>query len=259
MSFDHRCEGDAALAVDVAAIAAVSVAICLAAERTSFMTGVVAAAIAARFAARQLLPAAERATGAAGELLFFAACTLLGGLNDWNTVVRHGVYDYLGRSRAIPAWMLLYWGLILRGIATLCSWRGLDPDAAPRDRVLGRRSPGGKVALELLLVAATRQAIYRFHDHPILSWAPFAAALVAYAALFGLDRGDRRLLLVFAVVGPGVEIAYIQLGGLHAYRLGWLAGVPLWIALWWLLAALIWRDLSARALRGTLRGRSRAA
>ena len=50
---------------------------------------------------------------------------------------------------------------------------------------------------------------------------------------------------IIAIGGPAVEIAYIQLGGLHRYQLGWLGGVPMWIALWWVLAILIWDDLSA--------------
>jgi hypothetical protein len=59
-------------------------------------------------------------------------------------------------------------------------------------------------------------------------------------------KHDLKLLLIFLIGGPLIEILYIQLGGLHQYDLGWLGGVPLWIALWWLLAVLVWKDLAYR-------------
>lgn len=54
-------------------------------------------------------------------------------------------------------------------------------------------------------------------------------------------------VLVLAL-GAIVEVAYIQGGGLHRYHLGWIGGVPLWIALWWPLAVLVWGDLARRLL-----------
>jgi len=47
-------------------------------------------------------------------------------------------------------------------------------------------------------------------------------------------------------------------GGLHHYALGWFAGVPLWIAPWWLLGLLVWKDLGWRLL-ATLHVRLRAS
>lgn len=52
-------------------------------------------------------------------------------------------------------------------------------------------------------------------------------------------------MALLAVGGTAVEIAYIQLGGLHRYALGWLGGVPLWIALWWPLGGLLLDELGA--------------
>jgi hypothetical protein len=107
--------------------------------------------------------------------------------------------------------MLLYWGMILRFVTSMALWQRLrPPDTPANDLSLGPvvlRSPWRKVTVELLIVAFTRQAIYRTHEDPLL---------------------------------------YIHLGNLHHYHLGWIAGVPLWIVLWWALAVLIWKDLSAR-------------
>ena len=100
----------------------------------------------------------------------------------------------------------------------------------------------------MLLVLATRQLLYRYYLDPVLSWLPFAVALLAYAALFGVPAHERRLAALAALGGPAVEIAFIHIGGLHHYHLGWFGGVPLWIILWWILAVLIWNDLSARLL-----------
>jgi len=106
-----------------------------------------------------------------------------------------------------------------------------------------------KVALELALVLATRQTIYRLYLDPVFSWLPFLLALAVFAALFRPDRHDGKLLLIFLAGGPLIEVLYIQVGALHAYHLGWLGGVPLWIALWWLLIVLIWKDLAFRMER----------
>lgn len=35
---------------------------------------------------------------------------------------------------------------------------------------------------------------------------------------------------------------------LHENALGWLAGVPLWIALWWGVGALAWEEVAGRLL-----------
>lgn len=105
-----------------------------------------------------------------------------------------------------------------------------------------------KLTVELVLVFATRQLLYRYYLDPLLSWAPFAAALLVYVALFRPSGHERILMALAAVVGPAVEIAFIRAGHLHHYHLGWLGGVPLWIVLWWVLAVLIWNDVSGRLL-----------
>lgn len=242
-----------ALAIEATAVGLVSAAIITASDRVLLMNALVPAVIVARTAAVLALPRVERGTTVPVELALLGVCTVLGGGNDWLSVVHHGVYDYdvpvlFPELGAIPLWMLLYWGLVLRAIATLTRWRGLDPPERPRDAVrLGpwrRESAPLKLTLQLALVVGTRQAIYRFHHDPILSWLPFAAALALYVLLFGLDRHERRLALLFLVGGPLVEVLYIQLGGLHRYPLGWLGGVPLWIALWWVLAVWVWKDLT---------------
>ncbi|MBZ0253807.1 MAG: hypothetical protein K8I02_10760 [Candidatus Methylomirabilis sp.] len=118
------------------------------------------------------------------------------------------------------------------------------------------REVGGapaRAAVMLALVLGTRQAIYRFHGDPVLSWAPFAAALGLYALLLRPGRPELRLMGAIAVLGPAIEVLYIQVGGLHRYRLGWLGGVPLWIALWWVLAAPIRGELSGRLERALAR------
>jgi len=208
------------------AIGVVSAGICLASQRPALMSALVAVALALRFAAWARLPAGERWGSLASELAFFPAVS------------------------TIPLWMLVYWGMILRFLATLCRWQKLAPPARPRDEIHlpGRivAAPWLKVGVELLLVVSTRWLVYRHYGDPLLSWLPFAAALVLYAGLFRPDRHGRRLAGILAIGGPAVEIAYIQLGELHRYQLGWLGGVPLWIALWWVLAILIWDDLSAR-------------
>ncbi len=253
---------DRALALDVATTVAVAVAACALAAEPRVMLGVVLGAFVARTLAWRAVVPEARAPGALGrELAFLALSTLLGAANDWNTVDRHGVYGYgvptdLPGLSTIPAWMLLYWGLILRSVATLASWRGLgEPTARDEVHLPGLVLHGARwrVAVELALVLATRQAIYRLWDHPLLSWLPFAAALALYALLLRPGRRERALALTFAIVGPVAEALLIGVGGLHHYALGWLFGVPLWIALWWVLAVLIWADLAPR-LRSLLPG-----
>jgi len=246
---------DRVFAVDAVAVGVVSAGICLASQRPAWMSALVALVLVLRFAAWVRLPGGERRGSLAAELAFFALCIAIGAFNDWNSVVRHRIYDYAVPAffpsiSSIPVWMLVYWGMILRFLATLCCWEGLAPSPRLQDEthLPGRivESPWLKVGVELLLVASTRWLVYRHYGDPLLSWLPFAAALALYAGFFRPGRHARRLAGIVAIGGPAVEIAYIQLGGLHRYQLGWLAGVPLWIALWWVLAILIWDDLSAR-------------
>jgi hypothetical protein len=256
---------DAELGVDAAVIVVASVAIAGWSFSLALMTALVPSLLLARMLAWAW---ARRATARdlAGEAAFLALCTALGGFNDWSSVVRHRIYDYTVPHyvswSTIPVWMLLFWGLILRFLATLARWHRLDPPPRPADtlRLGGRtwRQPWLRVAALLVLVAVTRQTIYRFYIDPWLSWLPFAGAAALFWLLFGVTRHDRRLALVMLVVGPLVEVLYIQVGGLHRYHLGWLGGVPLWIALWWVIAVLVWKDLSARVLALMTPARPRA-
>jgi hypothetical protein len=255
---------DRAFAVDLLAVSAVSIGICAASQRLVFMTALVAAVLLLRFVAWARLPGGDRGS-LRSELVFFALCTALGAFNDWNSVVRHGIYEYtvpcfFPSLSSVPLWMLLYWGMILRFLATLCAWRRLGSSARIRHTLhLGARrlhAPWLVVGVEILLVVLTRQLIYRHYADPVLSWLPFVGALLLYAALLRPDRRALVLAGIAALAGPAVEVAYIQLGGLHRYQLGWLAGVPLWIPLWWVLALLIWDDLSARSHSGGFARRS---
>jgi hypothetical protein len=241
------------VAIDAAAVALVGAAACSGLREPSMMGAVVALAWALRSGFWARLSRQERPLPLPAELAFLAACALIGGFNDWNTVVRHRVYSYgvpsdLDPFSSIPAWMLAYWGLILRLVATLGLWPRLGPPGPAGElRGAGRR-PLLRLALLLALALATRQTIYRFWDDPWLSWLPFAAALALHAALFPWGPRERNLALIAAALGPLAEAALIQIGGLHRYALGWLLGVPLWIALWWVLAALIWSELTRLAL-----------
>ena len=242
--------------IDAALIALVSLAICLASGNLLFMTVFAPSVILLRVALVWLI--GKEGLPLKAELLFLALCTLLGAFNDWNSVCNKGIYDYTAphffKFSTIPLWMLLFWGMILRFVARLCRWELLDPPDQVSDSVgIGpwhTDSGALKVVVELTLVLATRQAIYRLYMHPVLSWLPFLAALVLYPLLFGLRKHDVKLLAIFMAGGPLVEILYIQVGGLHTYHLGWLGGVPLWIALWWLVIVLIWKDISFRLERG---------
>lgn len=246
--------GDGAMAVDFAAVASVSLAIVTVADRLVFMTAWVAVVIAARLWAWRRWAMRDWGFGLGVEIAFLAGCALVGGFNDWNTVVRHGVYDYSAPAffpalTTIPEWMLVFWGLILRSLVTLFRWRRMSPPAAPQNAsVFAANNAGLRVGLEFAIIAATRQAVYRWYADPIWSWLPFAAAAVAYVVFLKPRTYELRLGLLFAVAGPLIEAAYIHGGGLHVYRLGWILGVPLWIALWWVLAVLIWSDLAGRVL-----------
>lgn len=186
------------------------------------------------------------------ELALWGLAALLGGVNDWISVDVVGLYRYTVPSLApalttVPEWMWLGWGLVLRLVLAVAT--ALGPAEAPRGLVRGRWA---RALVELALVVATRQAIYRLYDDPWWSWLPFAGALVLYAALLGLDGRERKLVLVLACAGPLAEVLLIRVGGIHAYALGWIAGVPLWIVLWWILGALVWKD-AAGALSHRLR------
>lgn len=248
MSPEPRAVGDRAFLVDVAAVVLISAFICLFSHRLVLMSVLVPGVIVVRLGIWCALPRTERDLSRRAELVFFGLATVLGAFNDWNSVTRHRIYDYtvptdLPGVSHIPVWMLLYWGLILRFVLTVFHWRrvGLEP---------GRRSASGvALALLIVLVVATRQSIYRLYDHPLWSWLPFLIGLVVALLILKPERARLRLLALVLVVGPLVEVLYIQVGQLHAYRLGWLGGVPLWIALWWGLAALIWDELGTRLMR----------
>lgn len=252
--------GDAEVAVDAGAIAVGSLAICLAAHRLPLMTALLPALVLARTALwyRVTRP---RAAPLLPELVYLALCTGIGAFNDWSSVVVHGIYAYTVPVYApsvttIPGWMLLFWGLVLRLFTTVGSWSRLGASPAPRSRAgFGPwhvERPWLKIALLLLLVLTTRQTIYRLYLHPWGSWLPFAGAALLYPVLFGLDRHEARLAGLTLVVGPLVEVLYIQVAGLHRYPLGWLGGVPLWIALWWVVSVLAWKDLGARIQAGLI-------
>lgn len=237
------------VAIDAAAIVIVSAAICLFSRQLLLMTVIVPAVFLFRSALVTALSRAENINLKA-EFLFLAICVVLGAFNDWNSVDRQGIYrytvpHYFGFS-TIPLWMLLFWGLILRFIARLARWEKLGPPARASNRVVSVESGVLKIAVELLLILATRLSVFNFWDDPVWSWLPFLLALVIFLLVCSPTMHDLKLLLIFLVGGPLIEIAYIQLGGLHEYHLGWIGGVPLWIVLWWLLAVLVWKDLAYR-------------
>lgn len=249
---------DRAVAIDLVACAAVSIAICVASDRLLAMSVFVPLVLAARFVIWRSLAADEGVASPRAEAAFLGVCTVLGAANDWNSVVRHHIYDYdvpvyFPELGSIPLWMLLYWGLIVRSMATLSGWTRLSPLRASDDTV---RLPWGwresalmKVAIEVLLVVGTRQCIYRWYLDPLWSWLPFALAIGLYVMLFPRRRGELVLGGIVLVGGPAIEVLYIHVGRLHHYHLGWLGGVPLWIALWWVLAVWVWSDIAPRLLR----------
>ena len=256
---------DRGFAVDAATIVAVSLAICVAADQLVLMSVLVPVLLMVRLAVWSRLPYTDRGHSVGVELAFLLICTVLGAFNDWNSVHRHRIYDYTvpvenAAWSLIPFWMLLYWGMILRFFMTLARWRRLGPPDSPANQLRLTAMSGrswAKVLALLLIVAITRQFIYHFYLDPIMSWLPFAVGLVAYALVFPVTRHDLKLLGIFALGGPAIEILYIQVGQLHSYHLGWLAGVPLWIALWWLVSILVWKDLGLRMIIAIERPRLR--
>ena len=247
-----RPDANRLMTVDFGLIVVVSAAICVASHRLVLMTVLVPLLIAGRTVL--VIAMDDRRGSWRAELAFLALCTALGAFNDWNSVCRHGIYRYtvphFFAFSSIPIWMLLYWGMILRFFARFARWEALGPPSAPENRVgVGRFVADNallRIGALLALIVATRQCIYRLPLDPIWSWLPFLLALVAYLVFFFPSRHDLKLLAVFLVGGPLIEILYIRVGHLHEYDLGWLWGVPLWIALWWLLIIPIWKDLSLR-------------
>jgi len=238
------------LVVDGAAIAIVSVAICLFAHELVFMTALVPVVVLLRMVAfaRWVRPP----WGMGRELAALAACTLLGAFNDWSSVDRHMIYDYgvphFTELSSIPIWMLIFWGVVIRFMGSLA---GLSP---PR-----RQGVAARLAVGLLLVVITRQAIYRLYLDPILSWLPFALALGCYLLLFRAGVREARLVAIAMLGGTAVEVLYINVGGLHSYHLGLVGGVPLWIMLWWPLALLVLGDLVYVARKRASRAPHRVA
>ena len=237
------------MAVDAAAIVIASAAICLFSRQLLLMTILIPVLFLGRCALVAALAKTEDINLKA-EFCFLLICTVLGAFNDWNSVDRQGIYrytvpHYFGFS-TIPLWMLLFWGLILRFIARLARWGALRPPATASNRVLSLESGAMKITVELLLVLATRLSVFRLWDDPLWSWLPFLLALAVFLLACSPTMHDLKLLLIFLFGGPLIEIAYIQLGGLHKYDLGLIGGVPLWIVLWWLLAVLVWKDLAYR-------------
>ena len=245
------------MALDGACIVVVSTAICFASRHLVFMSVFVPLVLAVRFVALWAV-AGREGVNMKAEIFFFIVCTGLGAFNDWNSVCNKKIYEYsvphFFEFSSIPLWMLLFWGMILRFFARLARWERLGPDDAPSNLV-GR---GGfeadnaplKILAEFCLIAATRWMIYRFYMDPVLSWLPFLAGLILFVLLFHPSRHDYKLLVLFLLLGPVVEVLYIQAGDLHFYHLGWIGGVPLWIVLWWALIILIWKDLAFRIERG---------
>jgi hypothetical protein len=248
--------GDRAIALDVLLVAGITLLVCFFSREPAVMGMAVAAAFALRLAVWSRLPAGERDLSFSQELVFFGACVVIGAFNDWNTVVLRGVYRYtvpaeLPALSTIPIWMLAYWGIILRLMSGLSRWRRLRLPPLPDTVGLGpwrHRSVSLRFVLIALLVVVTRASIFRHYEHPLLSWLPFALALVIAAVV--LRPGARRLAIALtaSVLGTLVESLYVRVAGLHFYELGWLGGVPLWIALWWALATLLWGELTTRVI-----------
>ena len=191
------------------------------------------------------------------ELGLYVTCILFGGLNDWNTVFRHRVYEYTVPSdipqwSSIPLWMLILWGPILRFVVSLGRFRRLGEADADPNLV---RLPGFQkssawlcVALSLALVLITRQFTYRLSLHVVFSWLPYLVAIVAYVAMFRPAARKRNLAIFFILVGTLFEVLLAKGAGLHRYNLGWVFGIPIWIVLWWGLGAVIISDFAERAL-----------
>ena len=241
---------DREVSLDLGVIAVGSVFICLWAQHLVLMTVLVPVLILSRLTLWALW-ARPAARPLLAEILFFAICVLLGGFNDWNSVVRHEIYTYTAPHffpsfSSIPIWMLLFWGLILRLMATFATWVRLGGGSG----LLGESSRlKVRIVMELALLLATRQAIYKLYLDPVFSWLPFLGAITVFFIIYRPARAEIILVITTVVLGTLVEVLYIQLGDLHWYHHGWVGGVPLWIMLWWALAILIWRDVSVAIRR----------
>lgn len=241
------------VAVDALVIALASAAICLASKALLFMTIFIPLLLLARMATVMALARSE-GVNIGAELLFLLICTAFGAFNDWNSVCNNKIYLYTVphyfKFSTIPIWMLLFWGMILRFVARLARWKALGAGEEVTNTIgVGKfkwQSGLVRVIFQLLLVFATRQAIYRNYMDPLWSWIPFLMALVLFFMVGQTNKHDLKLVGIFLLGGPLIEILYIQVGTLHYYHLGWLGGVPLWIALWWLLIVVIWKDLAFR-------------
>lgn len=241
------------MAIDFITILIISLAICLASHELVFMSFFVPLVILMRFVLIDRM-VNKTEINIKTEIPFFILITLLGAFNDWNSVSNKKIYDYTVphyfEFSSIPMWMLIYWGMILRAIYSFSKWSFLKPQAK-LNNIIGLKkyqitNPGLKIISELMLVFITRQFIYKYYLDPILSWIPFVIALIIWLLFFKVNRHDIKLLFVFLLVGPLVEIIYIKIGHLHYYHLGLIYGVPVWIIIWWLIIVLIWKDLAPR-------------
>lgn len=243
--------------LDLIFVSTISLLIAFAADQLNFMTMVVPTLMWVRLGLWSRLPSSQQRHSIRAEIIFFLICILLGGFNDWNSVVNKQIYDYtvpvyFPEFSTIPIWMLLYWGMILRFMVSLFRIPDMLPLKSADNRLFGPAPISVpwwlRVSILLIFVLVTRQAIYHWYMDPLLSWIPFAAAIVIYPLLFPSGKAELRLGFLALVVGPLVEALYIKVGGLHMYHHPVLGGVPLWIMLWWILIIPIWRDLSIRII-----------
>lgn len=247
--------GTPTFALDALIIAIISVLICFFSQDLILMTVLVPILMVSRCIVWVLMKADNTRKSITGEFILLTICIALGAFNDWNSVDNHRIYDYtvphfFPTLSTIPFWMLLYWGMILRALVSLFRWHPLGTESKANNKTklfnFCSESPLLKISLQLAIIVITRQFIYRYFEDPILSWIPFAVAIIFYCLVFDLKKSDYYLAIGFLIFGPIIEILYIQVGHLHQYHLGVLGGIPIWLALWWVLSMLIWKDLSIR-------------
>ena len=225
------------LFIDLAVNGLICVLIILFSQQLFVMTLSVASIIILRkFAFYKLVPGCNMKH----EILFFTICTVIGSFNDWNSVEVRKIYNYTvptlyPQLSTIPFWMFLFWGVILKTVSELSVF-------LKKSEI---NSSGRSVLLLLGLVVCTRLCIYSFYMRDTLSWLSFLIALITYFAVFGFNKTKILMAILISIIGTSVESILINFGKLHYYHLGVLAGVPIWIALWWSLIALIWIDVSA--------------
>ncbi|MBI2069630.1 MAG: hypothetical protein HYT79_03430 [Elusimicrobia bacterium] len=238
----------AGVLIDAGAVAIVGIAVLACADRPVFMLFLVSAVFGLRFFLWRLWVRRNKSHSMAAEIVFVACCAAIGAFNDWNSVDGHGVYHYRAALlfpwiSTIPFWMLLYWGLILRFLASLLNVRKFFLTGPTQGGGLFKRA-----AFAGILVLLTRQAIYRFYADPWMSWLPFAAALLGALTFYRPGPLKIVILSVMTAMAVGTEILFIQTAGLHEYYLGVIGGAPVWIMLWWFLAFIVWGDLSVSLL-----------